>query len=208
MGNTEINYDRDIRSPSMSRLRQSSIRAKYGANRPPKDAFIRTDDFHVRLGGPIGSLTAAEKFAVAHRSVERLIGIRVIRHNQRTGERDPWRYYGAGRRWAKKIAQGRDVDVREEGDMLQGEADAKYEQSAGRRVILDSNRHPETFDIDPESHEQPVPGSMADPRGTAKEKNPAPTDAIGTWEVVGPPEEQHSRDEDDDWDIISTTSCP
>ena len=110
--------DRDLRSSSIPRLRQSSHRAKYGGP-PPTDAFDFAIDPHashpfpqfVELGKPRTDLTPRERFRVAQTSVGSLIGKRVNKHNQRTGERDPWYYWGPGKKWAMRQARGRDVDV-------------------------------------------------------------------------------------------------
>ena len=104
---------RDIRSPSIPQVRRSFQRAKYGGQ-PPTDAFLfATSDFpfSLELGKPKTNLTPSQKYTLAQESVGSLVGKRVNRNNQRTGERDPWRYYGAGRKWAKKQKSGTDVNT-------------------------------------------------------------------------------------------------
>ncbi|MDI1485622.1 MAG: hypothetical protein OHK93_003811 [Ramalina farinacea] len=108
-------HQRDLRSSAIPRLRESSKRAKYGGA-PPIDAFeIQPTNSaalpDVIIGKPRTDLTPTEQYQVAQRSVGPLIGKRVNRHNQRTGERDPWRYWGAGRKWGIREARGKDVDA-------------------------------------------------------------------------------------------------
>lgn len=106
---------RDLRSSTIPRLRDSSKRAKYGGA-PPTDAFEFQPSYpvghpEVIIGKPKTDLTPTEQYKVAQGSVGRLVGKRVNRHNQRTGERDPLRYWGAGRKRAIQEARGKDIDT-------------------------------------------------------------------------------------------------
>ena len=108
-------HQRDLRSSAIPRLRESSKWAKYGGA-PPIDAFelqpSNSSAFpDVIIGKPRIDLTPTEQYQVAQQSVGTLIAKRVNRHNQRTGERNPWRYWGAGRKWGKREARGKDVDA-------------------------------------------------------------------------------------------------
>ncbi|KAL8685532.1 MAG: hypothetical protein Q9218_007702 [Villophora microphyllina] len=104
---------RDLRSSSIPHFRHSSKRAKYGGP-PPTDAFLLdTSDiaWKPQLGKPTADIASSQKYRVAQDTVARLIGKHVNRNNQRTGERDPWNHFGAGRRWAKQVAKGKDMDM-------------------------------------------------------------------------------------------------
>ena len=108
-------HQRDLRSSAIPRLRESSKRAKYGGA-PPIDAFelqpcVTGGLPDVIIRKPRTNLTPTEQYHVAQRSVGPLIGKRVNRHNQRTGERDPWRYWGAGRKWSIQEARGKDMNA-------------------------------------------------------------------------------------------------
>ena len=103
-------YKRDLRASSVPRLRRSFQHAKYGGE-PPHDAFKTVGLFQVKPGKAHDRLTRNQRYRVAQGSVGSLIGKRVNKHNQRTGERDPWNYWGRGKKWAKQMASGKDVDT-------------------------------------------------------------------------------------------------
>ena len=219
-----LSVHRDIRSSSVPHLRNASQRAKYGGS-PPTDAFLSPSDFPhtVELGKPKTNLTSSQKFTVAHGSVGSLIGKRVNRNNQRTGERDPWRYYGAGRRWAKKLKSGKDVDVgagmgiwRDE-DIEKLEVNQLVERwhsqlALKRKEILASqsgeraHEHSlETMAARNGNHEEEAYIIRVAKRKRDRQYSKADSTE---WDFVRRPSDSRESCIDDGWDIVSIRSAP
>lgn len=212
----------DIRSTSVPRLRKSSRRAKYGGA-PPTDAFIPDGSaglFKVELGKPMTNLSPAQKYAVAHSSVGKLIGKRVNRNNQRTGERNPWNYFGPGRRWEEKSVRGTDLDPQT------GVGIWKDEKDAEDTLRLELNAGPEAPVVEP-SFQRVTSSLSQDSRAAELDRNgdEAVTFPSGRgrpskrrnrhrnwtdgWELVDTPEALADDAElDDSWDIVSACSAP
>lgn len=211
----------DIRSSSIPRLRHSSQRAKYGGA-PPTDAFVADRDLisgHVVLGEPSTNLTPRQKYTIARETVGSLIGKHVNRHNQRTGERDPWRYWGPGRKWEKREVRGRDVDAKVGISILRDEEMYGWDVNAYRRY--DDDDPPNT--PDGEALNLNAAGTMnelvANRNGTVTEtyrighsrRKPHSARQRHTekdWGLVEKPREVREDSVDDDWDLMSTCSAP
>ena len=135
----------DIRSSSVPTLRFHTERAKYGGPLPtstglPYSTAFPGLTFHPATGSfvpsssrqaaqtPTQHLTKAQLYRLAQSNVSSLIGKRVNRHNQRTGERDPWNYYGPNRRWSKAAASGQSEAMDHEEWFVQdlGREDAEF----------------------------------------------------------------------------------
>lgn len=220
--------ERDIRSSSVPRLRHASQRAKYGGP-PPTDSFLIDQSRFPRLpalGKPKTDLTPAQRFRVAHDSVGCLTGKHLNKSNQHTGDRNPWNYWGPGRRWAKQAASGKDVHIQDgvrilldeervewelEQEALSRSWDEQYEHARFKirsgSTVLDSD------EVGPMSMVQ----AMRDVDGVrkyqikvAKRKRSVAKERRWDedWHSVGSAEDHGDSDTDDSWDDISVCSAP
>ena len=216
-----VDAGRDLRSRSIPRLRFHSHKAKYGGA-PPIDAFtLLSPPNHLQtaLGPATTDLKPAQKYMIAQSTVGRLIGKRVNKKNQRTGERNPWNYYGTDRRWAKQEAKGAHIRLQDGVDIWSGE------KSEAKRARLDVERM--FWDADITSSE-PLPtrevslelsSSGADNVVDLKNDLSGVTlasqlgqkqihsDCDGLsdgWEIVsGFPIIQYEREDGDDWELVT-----
>ena len=179
------------------------------AAKPPTDAFMAKLErfpYEWELGKATTDLTPAQKYFVAQGSVGRLIGQRVNRNNQRTGERDPWRYWGAGRRWAKQEAKGKDVDTQDGVEIWMDEESDIQESKILR----------ESLDEPGQSHGLARPGSLDDSR-TPSEWNSNSNNvgkaltathgdhAIGMYNISNATQKQHGRrqrHDEGEWEFV------
>ncbi|KAL8660721.1 MAG: hypothetical protein Q9202_006271 [Teloschistes flavicans] len=214
--------DRDLRSSSVPRLRHASKRAKYGRALPPIDAFYIDTSASLwtpQLGKPITHLTSSQKHRIARDSAPGLIGKHVNRNNQRTGERDPWNHYGAGKRWAKQEAKGKDMDT------LAGIAIWRGQQDDDRWLEFLLERQEEAINQEPDSavsdlneagHFKPVQFMQGNDDNEPGEINTGHREQIHHqrpqlehgWEFVESVEDHGGTACNDDWDVVSLHSAP
>ncbi|KAL8687178.1 MAG: hypothetical protein Q9218_006578 [Villophora microphyllina] len=220
-------FDRDIRSASVPRLRHASTCAKYGRS-PPTDAFaVDKADFPWTplLGKPRTHLTSTQKYRIAQDSVGSLIGKHVNRHNQRTRENDPWRYWGPGRRWGKQEAAGKDVDTVTGVHIWKDEESIDWDLEMEAYFQWWKAQHPEWFPrrsnpmvLDPQkSNPMTTVRAKRDEEGyasyklrsvRAKRTGVQNSGKDEDWQVVRLPEEEGESEVDDGWDLVSIRSAP
>lgn len=150
-----------------------------------------------------------------------LVGKRVNRHNQRTGERDPWRYWGPGRKRERLAAGGRDVST--------GVGVERYRDEEGEESYIDDAYMLGWLPVDGVWEENMEAGEVWGERDVsgvtvrvaAARRKRRLNGSLSGWELVKKPGASWAeRDgkgiddtvadagDDDGWEVLSVSSTP
>lgn len=235
----------DLRSSSIPHHRFTSRRAKYGRLPTPTYGFNVVPNWpyppwpkhvirsvHIALGPPETHVTPKDQFIMAQETVESLIGKRTGKHRS-WSERDPWLYFGAGRRWEKMARSGRDVGEEDRWDVLYAEEEALWSVAEMMEEEVPTDDEAGDVSTPPEAEDQDWDAVIAEheqeDRWTGEEdgwERNADTVTVGTlgdiarwttkkgrrrsvmeWEILRLHDWVSEDVEIDDWDLVSICSA-